>query len=97
MIDNASGTLDGLRKGEGVAGKLLYDRETADKLTKIIDNLGEFSAKLNSDKGTLGKLAGDDELYRQLRALLSEAQQSLGSMSDSGPISAVGAAANGLF
>ncbi|HNX04175.1 MAG TPA: MlaD family protein [Opitutales bacterium] len=97
MIDNANGTLEGIKNGQGVAGKLLYDRETADKLARIIDNLNEFSAKLNSDKGTLGKLAGDDELYRQLRALLSEAQQSLGAMSDSGPISAVGAAANGLF
>jgi len=97
MIDSASATLEGIRKGDGVAGKLLYDKEMADKLTQIVNNLGEFSAKLNSDKGTLGKLANDDELYRQLRALLSEAQQSLGSMSDSGPISAVGAAANGLF
>lgn len=97
MIENANGTLEGIKNGQGVAGKLLYDRETADKLAQIINNLNEFSAKLNSDKGTLGKLASDDELYRQLRALLSEAQQSLGSMSDSGPISAVGAAANGLF
>jgi phospholipid/cholesterol/gamma-HCH transport system substrate-binding protein len=97
MINNANGTLEGLRSGQGVVGKLLYDKEAADKLSATINNLEEFSAKLNSDKGTLGKLASDDELYRQLRALLSQAQQSLGSMSDSGPISAVGAAASGLF
>ena len=97
MINNANGTLDGLKNGEGVAGKLLYDKEAAEKVTAMINNLSEFSEKLNSGKGTLGKLASDDELYRQLRALLAQAQQSLGSVSDSGPISAVGAAANGLF
>lgn len=97
MINNANGTLESLKGGEGVVGKLLYDKEAADKLTETINNIDEFSKKLNSDKGTLGKLASDDELYRQLRALLSQAQQSLGSMSDSGPISAVGAAASGLF
>lgn len=97
MINNANGTLEGLKSGNGVVGKLLYDQEAADKLAETINNLDEFAKKLNSDKGTLGKLASDDELYRQLRALLSQAQQSLGSMSDSGPISAVGAAASGLF
>jgi phospholipid/cholesterol/gamma-HCH transport system substrate-binding protein len=97
MINNANGTLEGLKSGQGVVGKLLYDKEAAAKLTDTINNLDEFSKKLNSDKGTLGKLANDDELYRQLRALLSQAQQSLGSMSDSGPVSAIGAAASGLF
>ena len=97
MINNANGTLEGLKNGQGVVGKLLYDKEAADRVANVIKNLDEFSQKLNSDKGTLGKLASDDELYRQLRALLSQAQQSLGSMSDSGPISAVGAASSGLF
>lgn len=97
MINNANSTLVGMQNGDGVVGKLLYDKEMAEKLAGIIDNLNQFSAKINSNDGTLGKLAGDDEIYRQLRALLSQAQQSLGSVSDSGPISAVGAAANGLF
>jgi phospholipid/cholesterol/gamma-HCH transport system substrate-binding protein len=97
MINNANSTMESLKNGQGVVGKLLYDKAEADKITAMIDNLNEFSNKLNSDKGTLGKLASDDELYRQLRALLSQAQQALGSVSDSGPISAVGAAANGLF
>jgi phospholipid/cholesterol/gamma-HCH transport system substrate-binding protein len=97
MIGNVNSTMADLRNGQGVVGKLLYDKEQADKVAAIINNFDEFSKKLNSDKGTLGKLASDDELYRQLRALLSQAQQSLGSLGDSGPISAVGAAANGLF
>ncbi|MBN1403715.1 MAG: MCE family protein [Opitutales bacterium] len=97
LITEAQGTLDGLKTGEGAIGKLLYDKEAAQKIDNIISNFDEFSAALNSGEGTLGKLATDDELYRQLRALLSQAQQTLGSMSDSGPISAVGAAASGLF
>lgn len=97
LMSEAQGTLDGLKTGEGAIGKLLYDKEAAQKIDNIINNFDEFSAALNSGDGTLGKLATDDELYRQLRALLGQAQQALGSMSDSGPISAVGAAASGLF
>ena len=97
MIGNVNTTMADLKSGQGVVGKLLYDKEQADKVAAIIENMNAFSQKLNSDQGTLGKLASDDELYRQLRALLSQAQQSLGSVGDSGPITAVGAAANGLF
>jgi phospholipid/cholesterol/gamma-HCH transport system substrate-binding protein len=97
MFDNVNGAVADIKNGQGVVGKLLYDKEQADKVAQIINNFDEFSKKLNSDQGTLGKLASDDEIYRQLRALLSQAQQSLGSIGDSGPISAVGAAANGLF
>jgi len=97
LIQEAQTTFEDLKTGDGVVGKLLYDKEAAAKIDHMIANLDEFSSKLNSGEGTLGKLATDDELYRQLRALLSQAQQTLGSMSDSGPISAVGAAASGLF
>ena len=97
MINNVNATVSDLKNGQGVVGKLLYDKEQADKVAEIIGNFNDFSKKLNSGQGTLGKLASDDEIYRQLRALLSQAQQSLGSIGDSGPISAVGAVANGLF
>jgi phospholipid/cholesterol/gamma-HCH transport system substrate-binding protein len=97
LVGDAQATFSELRSGEGVVGKLLYDREAAAKIDAIIANLDEFSRNLNSSDSTIGKLVSDDELYRQLRSMLSQAQQALGSMSDSGPISAVGAAANGLF
>jgi phospholipid/cholesterol/gamma-HCH transport system substrate-binding protein len=97
FMQDAQVTMDSLTKGDGVIGKLINDKEAAAKVDNIIANLNNFSEKLNSNEGTLGKLVNDDELYRQLRALLAQAQQTLGSMSDSGPISAIGAAANGLF
>jgi len=86
-----------MQQGNGTLGKLLYDDELAQKIDATVSNLQAFSEKLNSGEGTLGKLVNDDELYRELRSMLSQAEQSLNSISDSGPVSAVGAAAGGLF
>lgn len=94
---NAQQVFAQVESGQGTLGKLLYDDSIALKIDQTVGNLQEFSEKLNSGQGTLGQLVNDDTLYRELRALLSQAEQSLSAMSDSGPISAVGAAAGALF
>ena len=86
-----------VKSGQGALGELIYGESPLRDFDAIIANFQEFSEKLNSDQGTLGKLVNDDELYRELRALLTQAERALGTIGDSGPITAVGVAAQALF
>lgn len=86
-----------IKSGEGTLGRLIYKDDIATNFQQTLANMNDFSKKLNEGQGTLGKLVNDDALYRQLRALLQQAEASLGGLSEAGPISAVGAGANALF
>ncbi len=97
MFADARRIVNRIDQGEGSLGKLINDDGLARELQVSVDNLREFSEKLNSGEGTLGKLVTDDELYRELRGMLQKADQALDSVGDSGPISAVGTAAGALF
>lgn len=97
MFTDARHVFSRIEQGEGSLGMLLSDETLAEELQESVANLRAFSDKLNSGEGTLGKLVTDDELYRELRAMLQKADQALDTMSDSGPISAVGTAAGALF
>jgi phospholipid/cholesterol/gamma-HCH transport system substrate-binding protein len=55
------------------------------------------SDKLSRGEGTLGKLLNDDSMLRDMRGLMKKADRALDGMGDSGPITAVGVLANGLF
>lgn len=96
-LDEAQTIIADIKTGKGAVGRLLYDEATAQNLEQTLTNFNEFSAKLNSGEGTLGKLVTDDELYVELRAMLQKAEQTLDSVGDAGPISAVGTAAGALF
>ncbi len=97
MLAEAQSILAQVKQGEGTLGALIYKDDTLKKLNQILADVAEFSQKLKSGDGTIGKLLNDDTLYRELRSFLNTAEKSLGSMGDSGPITAVGVAANALF
>lgn len=97
LLAEAQSILSQVKKGEGTLGALIFKDDTVRQLNQILADVAEFSEKLKSGEGTIGKLVNDDTLYRELRSLLSTAEKSLGSMGDSGPITAVGVAANALF
>lgn len=97
LIADAGTVLTDVREGGGTVGRLLYDDALANELEATMVNIRSFSEKLNSGEGTLGKLVTDDSLYRELQAMLQKADQALDAVGDSGPISAVGAAAGALF
>ncbi|MFO7724075.1 MAG: MlaD family protein [Oceanipulchritudo sp.] len=100
MNEALSGVSDLMRRveaGEGTLGRLLVGDAIADELETSVANLRAFSDKLNSGEGTLGKLVADDALYTQLRSMLNKADSALNSLSDAGPITAVGAASSALF
>jgi phospholipid/cholesterol/gamma-HCH transport system substrate-binding protein len=96
-LGGAKDIISTVQAGEGTLGKLLVDDTIAQDLEITMANMREFSNKLNSGEGTLGKLVTDDELYNDLRSMLNKADEALGSMGDSGPITAVGAVSGVLF
>ncbi len=96
-FEEAKTLIDDIKKGEGTLGKLIYDDSLAKQIDDVTINFRSFSEKLNSDEGTIGLLLKDDTIYRDLKSLLNKAERTVDGVSDSGPISAVGVAANALF
>lgn len=71
--------------------------ENRENLKVMLSNFAEFSEKLNNQNSTLGKLLTDDSLYNHAQHVLNKVDNATNSMSDNGPIAAVGAAAGALF
>jgi len=56
-------TLDLVNSGRGTVGRLISDRELADRLAAITVNLQTITQNISDGKGTIGKLINDDTLY----------------------------------
>ena len=97
FVTNAQGIITDVKSGKGAIGTLLYDPATADNLKLTVANIKELTTKLNSGQGTLGKLLADDQLYKDVQGVVKKADKAIDAMGDSGPITAVGVAANALF
>ena len=68
-----------------------------DDLKASLTSLRSVSERLSRGEGTLGKLLGDETLLRDMKSLMRKADRALDGMGDSGPLTAVGVLANGLF
>ena len=97
FIANAQSIIDEVKKGKGAIGTLVFDQKAGDDLKASIANLRAVSDKINSGQGTLGKLLSDDSLVRDAQAVMKKADRALDGLDDSGPITAVGVVARGLF
>ena len=97
VIANAQAIVDQVKSGQGTIGTLVYDRKAGDDLRASIANLREVSDKIARGEGTIGKLLSDDSLIRDAQSIMRKADRALDGLEDIGPISAVGAVANGLF
>lgn len=86
-----------IKEGEGVLGKLISDPETAKSFDEIISNIREFSARLNNTESTLGRIISNDDLYKKAESALNKVDKAVDGISNSGPVTAVGVAANALF
>lgn len=86
-----------LKSGEGTLGTLMYDEAAAENLRLTMSNLRELSDKLNRGDGTLGRLINDDSLYLEAQTTIKKVNRAVDGLSDQGPITAVGVAANALF
>lgn len=72
MINRANGVLDNTNKlTANLAG--LDVQGTLDRVNRTLANAEEFTNKLNSDKGTLGLLMNDPQLYHNLNATMRDA------------------------
>lgn len=97
FIANAQSIIDQVKAGKGAIGTLVFDQKAGDDLKASIANLRTVSDKIASGEGTLGKLLVDDSLLRDAQAIMKKADRALDGLDDSGPITAVGVVAQGLF
>jgi phospholipid/cholesterol/gamma-HCH transport system substrate-binding protein len=97
FVSNAQSLLDQVKAGKGTLGTLIYDEQTGNEIKVTAKNLRELSDKLNGGQGTLGKLLSDDSLYRETQGTMRKLDRAVDSLSDQGPITAVGVAAKALF
>jgi phospholipid/cholesterol/gamma-HCH transport system substrate-binding protein len=97
FVANAQGIMDQIKSGKGALGEIVYDQQTADNIKASIQNVRDVSDKLAKGEGTLGKLINDDSLYTTAQNTLNKADRAIDGLNDSGPITAVGIAANALF
>jgi phospholipid/cholesterol/gamma-HCH transport system substrate-binding protein len=97
FVSNAQAVIDQVKSGKGALGTLVYDEQTGAQIKLTLKNIKEVSDKLNNGQGTLGKLISDDTLLRQAQGTMRKVDRAVDSMSDQGPITAVGVAAKSLF
>ncbi len=97
FIANAQSVVDQVKSGKGALGALVYDDQTGANIRAAMKNFRDVSDKLNSGQGTLGRLISDDSLFREAQGTMSKVNRAIDSLSDQGPITAVGVAAQSLF
>ncbi len=97
VIADVRVVFDDVKKGQGALGMLIYNEKVGEDISRITGNINKFSEQLTSGKGTLGRLIMEDGLYENTQKLISKANKTLDGMGESGPITAVGAAAGALF
>jgi phospholipid/cholesterol/gamma-HCH transport system substrate-binding protein len=97
FMANAQAIVDQVKQGKGAVGALVFDQKAGDDMKASIANLRAVSDKLAKGEGTLGKLISDDSMLRDAQAIMKKADRALDGLDDTGPITAVGVVAKGLF
>lgn len=97
LTGDAKSIVADVKAGKGAIGAMLYDETTAQNLKNAIANVESFTAKLDNDENTLGRILQDDQLFVQAQDTLSRVNGAVGRLDDSGPITAVGILASALF
>jgi phospholipid/cholesterol/gamma-HCH transport system substrate-binding protein len=97
FVANAQSIMAEVKAGKGTIGALVYDEKAGEDLKASIANFRAVSDKISRGEGTLGKLLGDDTMLRDAQAIMKKADRALDGLDDSGPITAVGIIAQGLF
>jgi phospholipid/cholesterol/gamma-HCH transport system substrate-binding protein len=97
FVTDTQGIIAQVKSGKGTLGALLYDEESAASIKATVKNLRDVSDKIARGEGTLGKLINDDSLYLGVQSTLKKADRAIDGLGDSGPITAVGVAAQVLF
>ena len=97
FVANAQAIIEQVKSGKGTLGALVYDDTAGNDIKASVKNFRDVSDKIARGEGTLGKLINDDSLLRDTQAIMKKADRALSGLDDSGPITAVGVVAKGLF
>ncbi|MDO8539273.1 MAG: MlaD family protein [Opitutaceae bacterium] len=97
FVANAQAIVDQVKAGKGTLGALVYDDTTGNDIKASVKNIRDISDKITRGEGTLGKLINDDSTLRDAQAIMKKADRALDGLDDTGPITAVGVVARGLF
>jgi phospholipid/cholesterol/gamma-HCH transport system substrate-binding protein len=97
FVANAQSIIDEVKTGKGAIGALVFDHKAGDDLKASIANLRSVSDKMSNGESTLGKLLNDDSMLRDAQAIMRKADRALDGLDDTGPITALGVVARGLF
>lgn len=97
FVANAQAIVDQVKSGKGAIGALVFDQKAGDDLKASIANIRLVSDKMAKGEGTLGKFLSDDSMYKDAQAIMKKADRALDGLDDTGPITAVGVVARGLF
>ncbi len=89
-LANIRKVTDDLKAGDGLAGRLVYDKKLGADASELLDNLNGVSSRLAKGSGTLGKLMTDQELYNELNALIKDVRQIVDNYRDTTPVSTFG-------
>lgn len=74
--------LDSVNQGRGTVGRLVEDRQMADRLSAITANLQTITGALAQNKGTAGKLINDDTLYTHLDSAVDKLSEIVTNLDD---------------
>ncbi len=97
FLANAQSIVDQVKAGKGPLGTLVFDQKAGDDLKATIATLRDVSDKISNGQGTLGKLLNDDSMLRDAQSIMKKADRALDGLDDTGPITALGVVARGLF
>ena len=89
-LANIRKVTDDFKAGEGLAGRLVYDKKLGADASELLENLNGVSARLAKGSGTLGKLMTDQELYNEVSALIKDVRQIVDNYRDTTPVSTFG-------
>ncbi|HEV2135222.1 MAG TPA: MlaD family protein [Terracidiphilus sp.] len=65
LIRRVDVLIDTLNSNRGTLGRVINDRQMANKIAQTTDNLQAITADIRNGKGTLGKLLTDDTMYNR--------------------------------
>jgi len=72
FLDSLQKTADALAKTDGVAGKLIHDKQMGDNVDRIIKNVDEIVAKVNSGRGPLGAMIHNEKMEQDLKTIVDD-------------------------
>lgn len=68
LIRRVDVLIDTLNSNRGTLGRIINDRQMANKIAQATDNLTAITDQIRSGKGTLGKLLNDDTIYNHFNS-----------------------------